>query len=565
MPNDSMNFAIDLLPTTSSSFNLGTSEKKWLNVYADHIYKGTTELSNYVHPNEDGWMHVPRNGTTNEGKFLQATSSAGVYQWANLPLATSSVAGVISVGTGLTADTDGILSINCATTSTIGGVSVSTGLSVNGSGMLTLNEATTSALGGIKVGTGLSVNSGMVSVSYGTTSGTALAGNTIVNKVLQKETSTDSYYPILFSADTTSNTSNVEETVNKSSKFAYNPNDGYVITQSDGNPYVSAKLPGDTGSALEVRLAIATNHQRHGIWSAGYAPTSSTFTSSNLWLIYRDTSGKVIVNGHATDDLPAAGGDLTGSIIGKKSAFYYQHTSLNKGTTSTNTYGMSGLIFTDKNGLETTDRLGAVACYVSSSTSANNGGTVSTRLIAWKFAANDTTTAYFAAAYYTTASLARTYTNCRVYGAVWNDYAEYRKGDIVEGGYCVTETPSGVLTKSTERLQPGCRVTSDTFGFAIGETEEYQTPIAVSGRVLVYPYRAREEYPLGAALCSAPDGKVDVMTREEIREYPERIIGIVSEIPDYEIWYGGHAGNKEEENDKPIEVPVDGRIWIYVR
>jgi hypothetical protein len=31
------------------------------------------------------------------------------------------------------------------------------------------------------------------------------------------------------------------------------------------------------------------------------------------------------------------------------------------------------------------------------------------------------------------------------------------------------------------------------------------------------------------------------MTREEIREYPERILGTVSEIPDYEVW---HAGNE---------------------
>jgi hypothetical protein len=29
------------------------------------------------------------------------------------------------------------------------------------------------------------------------------------------------------------------------------------------------------------------------------------------------------------------------------------------------------------------------------------------------------------------------------------------------------------------------------------------------------------------------------MTREEIREYPERIIGTVSEIPNYDIWHAG--------------------------
>jgi len=145
-----------------------------------------------------------------------------------------------------------------------------------------------------------------------------------------------------------------------------------------------------------------------------------------------------------------------------------------------------------------------------------------------------------------------------VYGAVWNDYAEFRQGEITEGGYCVTETSSGIMIKSTERLQPGCKLTSDTFGFAIGETKQARTPIAVSGRVLVYPYRDRKEYHLGDALCSAPNGTVDIMTREEIMMYPERIVGTVSEIPDYEIW------NAESEK-APKKVKVNNRIWVYAR
>ena len=81
-------------------------------------------------------------------------------------------------------------------------------------------------------------------------------------------------------------------------------------------------------------------------------------------------------------------------------------------------------------------------------------------------------------------------------------------------------------------LQPGAEVISDTFGFAIGETDEYKTPIAAAGRVLAYPNEDRYSYPLGCAVCSGPNGTVSQMTREEIREYPERIIGTVSEIPD---------------------------------
>ena len=146
----------------------------------------------------------------------------------------------------------------------------------------------------------------------------------------------------------------------------------------------------------------------------------------------------------------------------------------------------------------------------------------------------------------------------KVYNAVWNDYAEYRKADTLEPGYCVTETISGTMTKSTARLQPGCKIISDTFGTCMGRTSEAQTPIAVAGRVLVYPYRNRYEYELGAAVCSAPDGKVDIMTREEVMMYPERIVGTVSEIPNYEEWNGGAL-------ESPEKIKVNGRIWIYIK
>jgi hypothetical protein len=42
------------------------------------------------------------------------------------------------------------------------------------------------------------------------------------------------------------------------------------------------------------------------------------------------------------------------------------------------------------------------------------------------------------------------------------------------------------------------------------------------------------------------------MTRDEIKEYPDRIIGIVSEIPTYETWGTNN-------------IKVNGRIWIRVK
>ena len=131
-----------------------------------------------------------------------------------------------------------------------------------------------------------------------------------------------------------------------------------------------------------------------------------------------------------------------------------------------------------------------------------------------------------------------------------NDYAEYRMASTTEPGRCVVEAENGIMKLSTERLQPAAEIISDTFGHSIGKVSGCDTPIAISGRVLAYPNEDVTTYSLGCAVCSGPNGTVSQMTREEIKEYPERIIGTVSEIPKYENWNG---------------VAVNGRIWIRVR
>ena len=149
----------------------------------------------------------------------------------------------------------------------------------------------------------------------------------------------------------------------------------------------------------------------------------------------------------------------------------------------------------------------------------------------------------------------KVYINCAtgvLYGAAWNDYAEYRVATEIEPGRVVCENGDDTLSRSYERLQPGAAIISDTFGFAIGETAEARTPIAISGRVLAYPYEDRDSYSPGDAVCAGPDGTVSKMTREEIKEYPERIIGTVSAIPNYEVW---------GEN----QIHVNSRIWIRIK
>lgn len=126
-----------------------------------------------------------------------------------------------------------------------------------------------------------------------------------------------------------------------------------------------------------------------------------------------------------------------------------------------------------------------------------------------------------------------------VTSAVWNDYAEYRAAKENKPGQVLYELGDDTLAPTTERMQHFAGVSSDTWGFAQGETESAKTPIAVSGRVLVYTYRNRNEYKPGDCVCAAPNGTVDIMTREEVITYPDRIVGTVSCIPNYEEWGGG--------------------------
>ena len=155
----------------------------------------------------------------------------------------------------------------------------------------------------------------------------------------------------------------------------------------------------------------------------------------------------------------------------------------------------------------------------------------------------------------------------RAYGAVWNDYAEMRNvpevnicednlniSNIKLAGRCVYEVGDDTMVLSTKRMQPGCKIISDTFGFNIGETDDCKTPIAVSGRVLVYIYEGRKaaRQHIGQPVCSGPNGTVSIMTDEEYAAKGYCCVGTISAVPEYETWGSGN-------------VQVDGRIWIYVK
>ncbi len=78
---------------TTSGFMSSTDKSK---------LDGVSEnANNYSHPTGDGNLHVPVNGTANNGKFLQATGVAGTYVWAYPPTSSLSTLGIDATATEL--------------------------------------------------------------------------------------------------------------------------------------------------------------------------------------------------------------------------------------------------------------------------------------------------------------------------------------------------------------------------------------------------------------------------------------------------------------------------------
>ena len=269
------------------------------------------------------------------------------------------------------------------------------------------------------------------------------------------------------------------------------------------------------------------------IWSQAY----STSWVAQIAQDYRD--GELFVRGKNN-------GTWTAWKTILDSANYTSYTVTKTGSGASGTWGIS------------INGNAATATTANTANTANNA-TNATYATYVNIAADTSSTIYVLGA--TTTGNTRIYRESSVYmsnnvlfGAAWNDYAEYRESNITQPGRCIIENGDDTLRLSTERLQRGAEIVSDTFGFAIGETDTCKTPIAASGRVLAYGYEDREQFKshIGYPVCSGPNGTVSIMTDEEEQLYPSRIIGYISAVPDYEIWGTGN-------------VKVNGRIWIRIK
>ena len=377
----------------------------------------------------------------------------------------------------------------------------------------TLPTATSSVLGGVKVGSNITVSSGTISLTK----------------------------------------ANVTAAL------------GYTPPTSDTNTTYSA----GTGISLS-----GTTFSNSGVRSISTGSSNGTISVNT-----NGTSANVAVKGlgsnayTSTAYLPLAGGTMTGQLIMQNSTAkptngtmlpilrgryqngegtYYDLTLIDLiGSGETGAVNSGYARFGSSNGATfiSSGESGRAMPAKISSPSENLYLTSDSAIYFYASCAND-------AASYT---LAQTITSSKItahvalYGAVWNDYAEFRsQNETIKPGYITYCDDDGKLKKTVKRLQKYEGVVSDTFGFAIGETDDCKTPLAVSGRALVYCDPEEEHFHSGDCVCAGPNGLAYRMTREEIIEFPDRIVGVVSEIPAYETWGTGN-------------VEVNGRIWIRIK
>jgi hypothetical protein len=145
----------------------------------------------------------------------------------------------------------------------------------------------------------------------------------------------------------------------------------------------------------------------------------------------------------------------------------------------------------------------------------------------------------------------------RVYGAVWNDIADFVEVDEDfkgKPGKVYFRTDKGLVREAAERAQRGCLgIYSDTYGLSAGgDSSKKQIPLAVGGWALAY---VRGKVRVGDALVSGPEGYLVKATLWDRLFHSERILAIYDRVEKELTWPANHENS----------VVVDNRVWVKVR
>lgn len=143
----------------------------------------------------------------------------------------------------------------------------------------------------------------------------------------------------------------------------------------------------------------------------------------------------------------------------------------------------------------------------------------------------------------------------KVFHAVWNDISdaiEVQDDLEVEPGFCYM-FDGKTYKKTEEYCQKGVLgIHSDTAGDILGrKCRHKELDIAIGGFVLAH---VDDIYESGTPLTCGPDGCLTEMKREDVREYPERLVAT--------YWRPEQADFWGPENS---QIAVNGRQWVKVK
>jgi len=149
------------------------------------------------------------------------------------------------------------------------------------------------------------------------------------------------------------------------------------------------------------------------------------------------------------------------------------------------------------------------------------------------------------------------YTKGKVFNAVYNDIAEFRKladGYKLEYGKCYVQTRYGIRP-SQHYLESGCiGICSDTFGYSLGSPIDGNAPIALCGWVLA-KIHSYEDLKIGTCLTAGANGILYVMSPEVIQSNPDKIVAR----------YMGDPENDSLRVQCLDEISdLEGRYWVKI-
>ena len=288
------------------------------------------------------------------------------------------------------------------------------------------------------------------------------------------------------------------------------PNDNGTSTLISTNPvkpvYFNAGIPVECEEAIEINVIgnLTGNVNDDDSWS-NKTVKAGTITGTDI-------------DGTTITGTTFSGGTFSGSSVSATGIVSGNNITASNNITATET--ISGKNITASNNITATETVSGKNITVTNTVTAANAtitGAVTTPKVTTSNTQLDLTisdgsglriTSNATKSMDTTGKVGRA-GSAKIYGAVWNDYAEFRnQEEDVLPGYCVCSSDNGKVSKTTEKFAACDGIVSDTYGFAIGDTAECRTPLAVAGRVLAYCGEDRNTFHAGDTVCAGPEGKV---------------------------------------------------------